>query len=86
MKDAATVPLEARLLRLFEELGIDRAHIATRDAADWRAFASVRPGRLASLSLLCPMALDPSGMAELASPVLTITGDRGVAAERVGKP
>jgi hypothetical protein len=52
MKDAATVPLEARLLRLFEELGIDRAHIAARDAADWRAFASVRPGRLASLSLL----------------------------------
>jgi SAM-dependent methyltransferase len=75
--------LAERLTALFQHLGIERAHIAARDAADWQGFATAHPDRIASLNLVCPVALDMRPFAALASRTLVISGDRGVAAERV---
>jgi SAM-dependent methyltransferase len=74
-----------RLLLLFRELGIERAHIAARDIPDWRGLVAVAPDRVRSLSLLCPMALDASSTTPLGDRVLVITGDRGVAADALAR-
>ena len=74
--------LQARLLHLFRELGIDRAHVAARVDSDWQGLAA-NGDRIASLSLLCPMTLDARVVAPLAPHLLVIAGDRGAAAERV---
>jgi SAM-dependent methyltransferase len=83
MTSDAILPLEERVLRLFKQLGIERAHIAARNVGDWQGFATAHPDRIASLSLLCPIALDARAHAGLAARTLVITGDRGAAAERV---
>jgi SAM-dependent methyltransferase len=81
-KDAAPT-VEHRLLTLFQELGITRAHIAARMEGDWLGLITQCPERVASLSLLCPLALESRAAMQLASRMLVITGDRGASAERV---
>jgi pimeloyl-ACP methyl ester carboxylesterase len=77
------LPLEERLLRLFRQLGIERAHIAARNVADWQNFATAYPERIASLSLVCPRALDMRRFTGLATRTLVISGDLNPAAEPV---
>src|SRR5712691_10756927 len=76
-------PLEERLVQLFQQLGIERAHIAARNVSDWQGFATAYPDRIASLSLVCPIALDMRPYAGLAGRTLVISGDRGAAAARI---
>jgi SAM-dependent methyltransferase len=83
MTSDAVLPLEERVLQLFQQLGIERAYIAARSVGDWQGFATAHPDRVASLSLLCPMALDMRPYAGLAARTLVITGDRGATAERL---
>jgi hypothetical protein len=83
MATEAALPLAERLFELFQHLGIERAHIAARDGADWRKFATARPDRIASLSLICPVALDLPAFTGLASRTLVLSGDHRAAAERV---
>jgi hypothetical protein len=66
------IPLEARLLRLFRELGIERAHVAARIDADWQVSPPPNGDRLASLSLPCPTALDPLAATPMAPRLLVI--------------
>jgi hypothetical protein len=77
----AALPLAQRLSELFRHPGIARAHLAARNVADWHAFATTYPDRIASLSLVCPAALDLRS--DLAPRLLVISGDHGAAAERV---
>src|SRR5437870_3743953 len=72
-----------RLEAVFQELGLDKAHIAARDAGDWQGFFDADPDRFASLALLCPIALDPERAAKLGERLLVIAGDHGAAAGRV---
>jgi pimeloyl-ACP methyl ester carboxylesterase len=55
---AATVPVEERLVKLLDHLGIAQTHIAGRTFADVAGLAAHHPGRVASLSLLCPFIVD----------------------------
>ena len=66
------IPLEARLIRLFRELGIERAHVAARIDADWQVSPPPNGDRLASLSLPCPTALDPLAATPMAPRLLVI--------------
>ena len=43
IEDAA--PLEERLVRMFKELGIERAHVAGRINTDWQGLAAAHPDR-----------------------------------------
>jgi pimeloyl-ACP methyl ester carboxylesterase len=79
----AALPIAQRLLELFRHLGIEQAHFAARNVADWQEFATSYPSRIASLILLCPAALDMRPFTGLAARTLVITGDQGAAAERV---
>ena len=76
-------PVEACLAELLDHIGIASAHFAGRSTDDLRGFASKHPERVASLTLLCPSALDTGTLAPLAGRLLVVTGDHGPGARRV---
>jgi SAM-dependent methyltransferase len=84
MKTEDTLLVEERLRRVFQHLGIDRAHVAGsgRTPSDWRGLTTAFPETVASLTLLCPAIVDQN-IAHLASRLLVITGDQGPTAENV---
>jgi SAM-dependent methyltransferase len=71
------LPVEDRIEAVLDHLGIARAHFVGRAGADWEGVAARRPERLASLTLLCPAALDPKPLQPLPARLLVVTGDRG---------
>jgi SAM-dependent methyltransferase len=77
------LPVEVRLAAVLDHLGIARAHFAGRAGPDWEGLAARRPERIASLTLLCPAALDPEALQGLASRLLAVTGDHGPGPRRV---
>ena len=68
---------------LLQHLGIDRAHIAAGRfvLTDWYGLATVYPERVASLTLVSPLSMDPGVLQELGSRLLVLTGDQGPPAE-----
>ncbi len=66
-----------RISRLFEELGIERAHVAAGYAAHAVALIRACPELVSSLSLVCPSRFDAEPLRPLGSRVLYIHGDRG---------
>src|SRR5438552_2017722 len=68
---------EERLSRLFDELGIQRAHVAAGYAAHAVALVSACPELVSSLSLVCPSRFDAELLRPLGPRVLYIHGDRG---------
>src|SRR4051812_47170139 len=85
MTNDTGLSVQERLAACFEQLGVARAHIAARDGGDWQGLFDAAPDRFASLSLICPIALDPQRAANLNDRLLVIVGDRGAAAERADK-
>jgi len=81
--DDPNTPLERRLAALFASLGIARAHITARSSTDWEEFAGKYPERIASLTLLCPAALDPAALRPFGARLLIITGEHGPGSRRV---
>jgi SAM-dependent methyltransferase len=77
------LPVAARLQAVLEHLGIARGHFAGRAGTDWEGFAACHPERVASLTLLCPAALDPGILQGLAARLLVVTGDHGPGPDRV---
>src|SRR4051812_27896458 len=81
LHDAPSV--EACLAELLDNLGIATAHFAGRGSADLKGFLSQYPGRVGSLTVLCPAVLDTRTLARLGERLLVVTGDRGPGARRV---
>src|SRR6266702_8287903 len=77
--------VEERLSRLFEELGIQRAHVAAGYAAHAVALVSAYPELVSSLSLVCPSRFDAEPLQPLGPRVLYIHGDRGANATPVSR-
>src|SRR5438105_10787168 len=69
--------VEERLSLLFQELGIQRAHVAAGYAAHAVALANARPELVSSLALVCPSRFDAELLRWLGPRVLYIHGDRG---------
>jgi hypothetical protein len=59
---SAELPVEQRILQLFEHLGISQAHLASRMPQDWKGFVTTYPERVASLTLVCPSGVDPRAL------------------------
>ena len=72
-----------RLLQVFQHLGIQQAHVAGRLPRDWTGFATTYPDHIASLTLLCPMVVDPATLSHLASRTLVFGADQGPFAARM---
>jgi ubiquinone/menaquinone biosynthesis C-methylase UbiE len=76
-------PIEACLIDLFEDVGIEKAHLAAArlGLTDWHGLATRYPERIASLTLINPPILDAEGFGGLGSRMLAIAGDLGPTAE-----
>lgn len=72
-----------RIRQLLQHLGVKRGHVAGAMPGDWQGLVATSADRVASLTLVCPTALDPNSVSAIASRVLVFHGDRGPAAERV---
>jgi SAM-dependent methyltransferase len=81
MASMAPLPLVDRLLQLLQHFGLERAHVAAAVPGDWRALATAHADRIASLSLVCPIGIDPA-LAAVAAQAQLIHGDQGPIAER----
>ncbi len=77
------LPVEECLVQLLQHLAIVEAHVAACRAADWQGPTTAHPDLVASLTLMCPPALDPSALHPSASRLLVVTGDQGPAAARI---
>ena len=77
MTGASQRAVEDCLIDVFQNLGIDRAHIAAGQqvAADWLGLATRYPERVASLSLVSPRPLPE--LRTLECPVFVLAGDKG---------
>ena len=73
----ANLLLEERLAALFDALGIGEAHVAARSSTDWEGLAAKYSDRIASLTLACPAAIDPSALRRFGDRLLVVTGDDG---------
>src|SRR5947208_1854552 len=67
----------ARLVALFDHLGLGRAHVATQIPGDIAELAASRPERLGGIVLCAPVRLDPAPFAGLGERLLMISGEYG---------
>lgn len=83
MRTAAARPVEACLVELFNELGIEKAHVAAGrlGLTDWYGLATEYPDRIASLTLINPPIIDTDGLRALGCRMLAVAGDAGPTAE-----
>jgi SAM-dependent methyltransferase len=79
---ATELPLDERIVQLFRRLGITQAHIGASMSPDWRGLATRHSDLIASLTLVCPPALDPNDLSALPSRFMVFTGDQGPRPER----
>jgi ubiquinone/menaquinone biosynthesis C-methylase UbiE len=83
MTRATALPVEERIHRLLQCLGIDHAHVAGRTPGDWTGLATAYPEVFSSFTLVGPGAFAPHTVSSLASRLLVFTGDKEASAERV---
>jgi 2-polyprenyl-3-methyl-5-hydroxy-6-metoxy-1,4-benzoquinol methylase len=76
-------PLEERIVQVLRQLGITRAHFGVSMVPDWRGLATHHTDLVASLTVVCPSALDPNDLSAVASRLMVFTGDRGPHPERL---
>lgn len=74
-------PTEWHILQVLQHLGLERVHLVARTAGDWQGLAASQPQALASLILVCPQGLDPTGLPALRGRLCVISGAHGRHAE-----
>ncbi len=83
--DEINLPKWQRILDVLEHLNVRKAHIAARMPPDIMGLISERSDVVASLTLVCPEAVDGAAMRDITSPLLVITGDGSPTDQRVTK-
>ena len=84
MNTHADTPVEDKIVAVLRQLGIERAHFASRGLNDWYGMVEAFPDFIASLSLVCPLGFDSSALAPLAERLLVFNADQGGASETIG--
>ena len=85
MTTEVDTPIEERIVQVLRQLGIERAHFASRGLNDWHGMADRFPGTVASLTLVCPLGFDSLVLTPLAGRLLVFNGDRGGATETINR-
>jgi SAM-dependent methyltransferase len=75
----------ARLLALWDHLGIGVAHVATQMPGDIAGLAAEFPSRLGGIVLCVPSRLDPVPFGAVGDRLLMISGERGLTAETTAR-
>ena len=70
---------------VLRELGIQRAHFASRGLNDWKGLVDNFPEAVASLTLVCPLGFDSQALAPLADRLLVFNADQGGASETISR-
>jgi ubiquinone/menaquinone biosynthesis C-methylase UbiE len=83
MTKEAEPRVDERIIQVLRHLGIARAHIGARMTADWQGLATRETDLIASLTLVCPPAIDPNVLSPVASRLAVFTGDQGLPAEQL---
>ena len=83
MSSKANLTVKDRIDQLMQHLGIAKAHFAGRLAVDWAGCALAFSDRILSLTLVCPPAIPPPAIGEVAYRTLVFNGDRGPFADSV---
>ena len=78
-------PVENSIVEVLRQLGIERAHFASRNLNDWRGMAISFPEAVASLTLVCPLGFDSLALTPLAGRLLVFNGGRGGATETINR-
>ena len=76
-------PTEERILQLLHHLDIPQAHFAGRVPSDYTGLAATYPEVFSSLTLVCPVAVDPNMANSFASKLLVFNGDQGPSVQGV---
>ena len=85
MTSHVDTPVEERIAALLRQLGIERAHFASRGLNDWHGMAVTHPESVASLTLVCPLGFDVAALSPLADRLLVLNGDSGVSSETISR-
>ncbi len=78
-------PVDERIVGVLRELGIERAHFASRNLGDWRGLAVDVPDVVASMTLICPLGFDAQALAPLGERLLVFNADRGGATATIDR-
>ena len=78
-------PVEERIVEVLRQLGIERAHFASRGLNDWHGVADRFPETVASLTLVCPLGFDSLALTPLADRLLVVNADHGGATETIDR-
>jgi SAM-dependent methyltransferase len=85
MTTQVDTPVEERIVGVLRELGIERAHFASRNLGDWRGLTVNFPDAIASLTLVCPLGFDSQALAPLGERLLVFNADRGGATATIDR-
>ena len=85
MTTGTDTPVEDSILGVLSELGIERAHFASRGLNDWHGVVSRYPGTVASLTLVCPLGFDSQVLETLSGRLLVFNGDSGGASQTISR-
>ena len=77
--------VEQKIFRALRQLGVEGAHFAARNLNDWHGVVHSRPGAVASLTLVCPLGFDAEVLGHVSDRLLVFNGDRGGAAQTIGR-
>ena len=78
-------PVEEKIAGVLRQLGIERAHFASRGLNDWKGMADGFNETMASLILVCPLGFDSLSLSPLADRLLVFNTDSGGASETIGR-
>ena len=85
MTTETNTSVEESIVGILRQLGIERAHFASRNLGDWRGLAVNFPDWVASLTLICPLGFDSMALAPLADRLLVFNGSRGGSTETISR-
>ncbi len=78
-------PVEEKIVGVLRQLGIERAHFASRNLGDWRGLAVSHADAIASLTLICPLGFDAAALEPLAGRLLVFNAASGGATDTIAR-